>query len=321
MTGGPLVGMGDLGQPATALIERVSDAIGGIAKPWQMKRTAKAEVEVELIKAEGKRKLTEIESRALERLVHEESRKQENIEKITTKSLNHLEDDSKPENLDSDWIIDFFEKCKNVSEDEMQEVWGRILADKSNGRKFSKRSLEIVASMEKEDALAFSRLCNFVVYIGGMLTPTVFFDEMGETLKKHGLTFPKIQDLEALGLIFFNKISGFVFQELSGELVVFYHDRQININLGNDKKDFQLGNIRLSKYGEEIAHICSKEFDEDFFEALVNNYKKSYTVECTKGNIVKQGQRFNGIKFWKKKLFLAGPRLQPSKANVAKLGI
>ena len=43
----------NLTEPATVLINRISDAIGGIAKPWQMKRLAEAEVAVELIKASG----------------------------------------------------------------------------------------------------------------------------------------------------------------------------------------------------------------------------------------------------------------------------
>ncbi len=46
--GGGLINLGDLSKPVTVLIERVSDAVGGIAKPWQIKRIAKAETKADL---------------------------------------------------------------------------------------------------------------------------------------------------------------------------------------------------------------------------------------------------------------------------------
>ena len=67
--GGPLIDLGNLSQPATTLINRVSDAVGGIAKPWQMKRVARAEAEVEEIKAATHLKLQEQEERALHRMI------------------------------------------------------------------------------------------------------------------------------------------------------------------------------------------------------------------------------------------------------------
>lgn len=85
-----LVNLGELSKPATVLIERISDAVGGIAKPWQVKRVAKAEAEADLIRAQAKIEISDMEQRALIRMVHEEGRKQENIESITAKAIPHL---------------------------------------------------------------------------------------------------------------------------------------------------------------------------------------------------------------------------------------
>jgi len=51
MTDDPLAKLGDLTKPATVLIEKISDAVGGIFKPHQLVRVAKAEAEVERIRA------------------------------------------------------------------------------------------------------------------------------------------------------------------------------------------------------------------------------------------------------------------------------
>jgi hypothetical protein len=49
MTDNPLAKLGDLTKPATVLIEKISDAVGGIFKPYQVVRLAKAEAEANRI--------------------------------------------------------------------------------------------------------------------------------------------------------------------------------------------------------------------------------------------------------------------------------
>jgi hypothetical protein len=60
--GGPqsIFSLGGLTQPATTLIEKISDAIGGIFKPYQIKRVAQAEAEAEKIKAIRQVELTDL---------------------------------------------------------------------------------------------------------------------------------------------------------------------------------------------------------------------------------------------------------------------
>src|SRR5665811_737521 len=97
---GALAVLGTLSKPATTLIEKVSDAVGGIAKPWQINRVAKAEAEADIIRANARVEISEIEQRALLRMVREEGKKQENIESITAQAVPLLSSDSKTEDLD-----------------------------------------------------------------------------------------------------------------------------------------------------------------------------------------------------------------------------
>ena len=61
-----------LTKPATVLIERVSDAVGGIAKPWQIQRVAKANAKANLIVAQSEIEITELQQRAAHRFIEEE---------------------------------------------------------------------------------------------------------------------------------------------------------------------------------------------------------------------------------------------------------
>ncbi len=78
--GGSLINLGDLSKPATVLVEKVCNAVGVIYESVHIKRKARAEAEAEKIKALARIELSEIEHRAVERFVHQEARKQENIE-------------------------------------------------------------------------------------------------------------------------------------------------------------------------------------------------------------------------------------------------
>lgn len=45
MTEDPIAKLGDLTKPATVLIEKISEAVGGVFKPYQIVRVAKAQAE------------------------------------------------------------------------------------------------------------------------------------------------------------------------------------------------------------------------------------------------------------------------------------
>lgn len=70
----PLTLLGDLSKPAVALIEKVSEAVGGVFKPWQIVRVAKAEAEACQIQAESQIKVTEVHRRAMQRFLEEEAK-------------------------------------------------------------------------------------------------------------------------------------------------------------------------------------------------------------------------------------------------------
>lgn len=156
------IDLGKLTEPATKLIEKVAEGIGGLARPWQIERIAKAKAAARQIEAKAEIQVTELQQRALRRFVAEEAAKQKNIEAITEKAFAHLLPDSDPSKLENDWIADFFDKCRIVSDAEMQVLWAKILAGEANEpRSFSKRTLSIVATLSAQDAEMFGLYCSF----------------------------------------------------------------------------------------------------------------------------------------------------------------
>ena len=62
-----LINLGNLSKPADTLIKKVSDAVGGLFAPYQVKRMAKAEAEAAMIKAQSKTEITDLHRRAVHR--------------------------------------------------------------------------------------------------------------------------------------------------------------------------------------------------------------------------------------------------------------
>lgn len=264
-----LVDVGKLSKPATVLVEKISSAIGILYEPTRIKKKAIADAEVSKTKALMDLEIDDIQKRALHRLVSEEIKKQENIESITEKSFSSLNEDAKPEDIEDDWISNFFDKCKLISDKEMQELWGRVLASESNKPgSFSKRTVEFMSTMDKKDAELFENLGQFF-WLAGEFTPfTINYEN--EIFKRKNLTFDSLRHLDSIGLVSFEPLSGFRLEATNNQIsTIIYFERSLDINFSNIDKSFLCGHTLLTKIGQDLAQTIF----------TFKNKKKNYTKE------------------------------------------
>jgi hypothetical protein len=254
--GTSLINLGELSKPATVLIEKISNAVGGIFLPYQIRRVAQAEAEAAQIQALAQIEITDLERRAIRRRLAEEAIKQQNIEDIAQKALLAVKDDARPEDIENDWIANFFDKCRLISNEEMQELWARVLAGEANAPgKFSKRTVNLLASFDKSDADMFRSLCAFVWSVGGSRTPLVF-DYLDSIYAGAGIDFESLRHLEAIGLISFQPGEGHNFESLTQRLPVSYHSKYFLIEFpAVEGNSVDVGDVLLTKVGQELAPV------------------------------------------------------------------
>ena len=267
-----------LTQPGTVLIERIFDAVGGIAKPSQIVRVAKAEREAARIRTESEIEIEDLRFRAVSRFVEEEARKQSNMENITRKALPHLDDDASPEDMEDDWIANFFDKSRIVADDEMQEAWARILAGEANAPgSFSKQTINILSDLDKEDAEKFRELCRNIWTINNEDVLVIFPGE--EIYDGMGLTPEALADVESLGLVNLatselvleNKLDPY---NLSARY--FMEEAQIKFpGIGSPMFSVDGGQVVLTKAGRQLASICDTTPTEGLFEYVCSKWKNS----------------------------------------------
>jgi hypothetical protein len=265
-----LVNLGDLSRPATVLIEKIADAVGAVFAPYQVKRLGKAEAEVALIKAEANIKITDLQRRALQRFVEEESQRQLNIESIASKAIPQLSEGSAPEKIQKDWLTNFFDKCRIVSDDEMQSLWSRVLAGEANRPgSYSTRTVNFLSTLDRKDAEQFATLCRFIWEIE--ITVPLIYNTSSEVYSKNGLTFEILNHLESIGLIQFNEVSSFAHSNLPKTVYARYFERTLRLEFMNSTGNFfRLGTALLTKTGLELVPLSSSKPAEGFWEYIVD---------------------------------------------------
>lgn len=279
--GNSLINLGDISRPATVLIEKVSSAVGILYEPRRIRKRAEAEAEAEKIKALASIELNEIQQRAIDRLVQQEARKQENIEAITAQAAASLGADAKVGELEEDWVAYFFKQCDTVSDKEMQSLWSRLLSgEATKPGTFSKRTVDFVASMDKKDARLFTEFCQYCWFMGE-LVPLVL-EVQDEIFKKNGINFSSLKHLDSIGLISFESVSGYRKIGLGKYAQLFYFDLPTLIEFNKDKEnEIQLGNALLTQAGQELAPICGSQRNNEFYEYVIDKWQKRGFVLST----------------------------------------
>ena len=98
-------------------------------------------------------------------------------------------------NVDEDWLFTWREHAGKVSAEDLQRLWGSVLAGevKAPGR-YSIRTLEFLRMLSKSDAEMISKLAKYV--IDGRIARS-----QNEYLESNGLTFSMLLQVQELGVV------------------------------------------------------------------------------------------------------------------------
>jgi len=280
MSGNSVINLGDLSKPATVLIEKIAEGIGGAVKPFQIVRIAKAKAKVSIIEAEAEMEAAYLRTRTKNRFWVEEERKQVNIEQITREALPNLNEDARPEDVENDWIANFFNKCRLISDPEMQRLWSQVLSGEANSPgAFSKRTVNFLSSLDKKDAVLFTSLCRYVWTIQGDADPLIL-DFNSKVYCDFGIDPNILMHLDSIGLINLNKIGWFVIKIKEKQIRCRYFDQSVLLNFENSpNEEFRTGKVVLTQIGKELETICGALPNQDFFDFVCSRWKE-YIKTC-----------------------------------------
>lgn len=262
---------GELLKPLNTLIEKVAEATGILYEPQRIKRKAKAEAEAAVITAKSKIEITEIERRAADRFLREQVQYQQNIENIIEKALPRINEDPLVDNISNDWLLKYFDKCRLVSENEMQELWAKVFANEVNDHgSFSVSTIDILSKLGPREASSFSRLCSLCIQMkpeeGEGFIPHII-THLGDHFhwfKNMGVTFENLIELETLGLII-EKEHSLSFDKNPEKVCFKYFETKWEKLI---RGHLPMGNILLTQSGIQLYRIALDRPHEKLLENL-----------------------------------------------------
>jgi hypothetical protein len=255
-----LVDLGKLNPSIIKLISATEKAIGGIFKPMQIRRVAKAKADALLIVAEADVKKQEIAYRASQRIVFLEVKRQENVENIIKEAIKVIPHNTSEEPVDPDWIAFFFDECKDVGNDEVQKIWGNLLAGEFvTPGSFSRKAISILKTMSSIDSKRFENLCSMIFIIENELGIIASLDSLPRFL---------CFQMEPLGLV----MTGFDVLEADNLREVYFWGKKYSIVFSRPNPNTHMVAIkRFTPAGIELARLARKPHEE-----VINNLNKEY---------------------------------------------
>ncbi len=211
-----------LGKPVLKLIEVVSEGIGTVYRPRQIREDAKARADGQQIaaikKAENDLKVREMQfdaalqhvdkvlagrpalaELARRRVLAREIEGFLNLETIADLAADQLPPQVLERAVDADWRRKFFLEAENVCDADMQLLWAKVLAGEvATPGRYSIRTLDTLRQLSRSEAETFKRACALAMKDGWIALPS---NDLNVALEPFGLPFDSILALRDAGLL------------------------------------------------------------------------------------------------------------------------
>lgn len=279
-----------LSKPLTKLVEVIAEGVGGISRPFLTRKNAEAKayeidtltqaiaksqnllgpikyeegsITIESIANLPSLPNPNVDQRVFARIAYREAKKQSNLERITQYAADELKDESEvsDEQVDSDWISRFFTIAEDITTDEMQMLWGRILAGEvKKPRSYSLRTLDLLKNITREEAEVFVKVAKFAITRSDEDKPFLIYPNNGRYLeKKCGIRFVEILLLREIGLLSPSGV-GLEFQDIEENVQILFvcGETCISVERLKGTPPQTISTIVFSEIGKQLLNLVEK---------------------------------------------------------------
>lgn len=299
-----------ISKPLIKLIDAVKGALGKLYEPTHIRRMTKAKAEeIRAISSSiannlnlpaeysdgsiiiNSKDANDLVIRAQNRFLFQEIQKQQNIEAVVAGAYNLLEQEENvdEEPVDKDWIIRFFNSVEDVSNEDLQKLWSKILAGEiKHPKSFSMRTLDALRNISREEALLFEK----VYKASCIISNSCLIINDKNFMEKHGIPYDDILRLDECGLI--NSSSSLALSTdipLKGRILI--RNSKILILAKSKQEEDAVVRIRsypMSSIGSEIAQLYGDEMDSN----IAIEYAKFIKNDENNNNVIISAHKYIG---------------------------
>lgn len=219
-----------------------------------------------------------IEQRTQLRINYQEKKRQENLEKIignASEILTHIDsvdnDNINNDPVDDDWITRFFNYAADVSDVDLQNLYGRILAGEiKQPNSFSLKTLEILRSLSKKDLGFLELLAPYVLMCGGL-----FFFPRKNIFIESMLPISKMLELVDYNILQSNSITDFGTSVLLTKNDPYLRSNIIIIKVDLENRDtLPLKAITFTQFGKEIIKLVETKYNKEYLHEYAKEIER-----------------------------------------------
>lgn len=253
------------------LIDKLSSSIGFVFIP-RGKILHKIESEKVFLEEVSKREDIDILTKAAiisnTRKIIKEYINQNDIVQI---AIDNLKKNAKPNEIDDNWLTEVMDKCKNVCDEKIKIIWGKILAEECNERdSIPKKIFNIMPYIDYEEAQLFEKVCKFSILkkTTNDIVPFIVFYNSGfdNFWTEYNFTFDEFRKLEEIGLIVYRE-SG-IYLDKKGKEIFIIGEKEFEVESVWENKIY-VGNVIYTKVGAIIARLIKENNEIDGFSDAI----------------------------------------------------
>ena len=214
---------------------------------------------------------------------------QKSIADIAMENTKEGTDFSEKSGVSEEWLERYMDSAGFVSSEDIQLIWGKILANEfERPGSTPPNMIRILSEITPKLAMAFRVICSMNVFIcplmedgnvmGAFRKLFVPYKMNNDRLHELGLSFNALNELEALGVIRFNSISGYVSKGITQKRVLLCIGDKLEVLNEHKNGEVPIGNVILTSVGEALQAITDPDDIEDYYD-MVKNYLNSEQVK------------------------------------------
>lgn len=213
-------------------------------------------------------------ARAEQRLLGDSVREQENLEKIFDIAADDIKQitDGSDKTVDDDWLVRFKNISKDISSEEMQYIWGKILANEvEKPGSFSVRTLETIRNISRAEAAVFQKIIPFVI----QLSNDYFITSDEEIKKKYGINYVDVMVLDECNLVELSEVSYNPKMKQGDRRNLITDERLAIINgIAETAVKVSFSAYKLTTAGKELYQILAHSPNNDYFMDVIEHIFK-----------------------------------------------
>ncbi|RSB14968.1 DUF2806 domain-containing protein [Citrobacter farmeri] len=196
----------------------------------------------------------------------------------TEELLKEQPGDAPEKQIDKDWIHRWRDNVYQVSSDEMQLLWAKILAGelKSPG-KFSLRTMEFLKNLTVDEAKDIEEITPFI-FQQGFIFRGYLYNEDGLKRRIHNwLSYDLLLRMEELGVVQGvsddrNEVS--LQNNTDSGLLCICNNKALRV-VGNSEGKYTFPHIQVTKLGVQLAEIANCQANEEYVIEFGQTFKRS----------------------------------------------